>query len=845
MVSSCLHEVCICTAENEKKISFIEGLEVRSGAPVTFGAVFTKARPTSTLARSILRAVCDCNDHKPEGVEYLPLITLKLPLGGYEGYVQRGGRLVIRELILGKCGKGRKLLTNLVTQALTITDNLLTPLIVYKSNSRKPIVAESIAPSLAGTVMYWLFLLANGTWVKEMKYHLNWMFVDAEMRTGEDRLEYPERDNVILGKDGKIAIGTIQKLYNILLRTKVNRERNRSFRVTVLQGIKRGMPTVDLQFVIDSAIKHKAVLSQKKNTPEGILDYMENEVVKIIPEFLEDFGGVGSKLSHNSCSEKTLKELGPLAWCYEEFYESNHDQELTGKIKNKSSIPPRGIASLALDMSLASDNLLRMYYQPHVGVLEDRFRFDNGTVKKACHIKSMLSRSLAEPQGFVQEKTYVKFILEPLKCRTITKAPAFVNGIYKELQAHMWKSLQRRWQFSLIGEPVNIEHIKELEARTFEAMPGGRTFEDFYWVSGDYSAATDNMHMDVTYRLLRAVARQNLDWRHVMKRALVGNLISYKDCFKGMSSSDEPDDFLQTNGQLMGCIFSFIFLCVANYLLYKYTLGQVYGRDSRIYKECPVKINGDDILFKAEPKFIEQWTKNIALIGFKKSVGKNFEAKNFCTINSVYFLPDQNRSVPYLNHGFIYDMKKGVDSEMIGTDESRNSKLYLLGFADYIQYWDPNHHAEIRKNALNILLEHRKDIGWSGRSFFDLGLSSIDDDSVPMKRFRDAIAKEKAPGRSGLTMETQSSNAIYGLLTKQTFTDIRALRRQMIKENMSLLQYSRRRLIQFQENQIVERAIKGTCPIICQGQFYRARILKGRSDDNACKSLRSFAVVTG
>jgi len=705
--------------------------------------------------------------------------------------------------------------------------------------TKGPILSGNLAKSIIGSTLYWMCLGAAGTWVKEMKYQLNWSFVDSERRCCEDRLEYPERDVAIFGPDGVFSVGFIQKRFNMFLRTKTWKEKSRSLRLTVLQGIKRGMPTVDRNFILQAAEKHKKILSQVHETPNELLEFIREEVIRMIPPYKEDFGSIGSKISHKSCSEQPMANLGALCHTLSTIDScqytgappcgANIEKDMFGKEST--------FWRLILHHTLSADQLYRIHYSPHLGCVEERFRFDFSFVKKQCHYLSF-------EDDFYQEDTSVKFILEPLKCRTITKAPAFVNGIYKDLQKHLWKRLRSMWQFALIGETVTSSHVQNLWAET--AYCHAEDQEDLmYWVSGDYSAATDNMHMDVTQTILDAIMRHDPVYQKVMERALVGNWISYDKCHPSLGAEDIPADFQQTNGQLMGCIFSFPLLCLTNYLVYKYTIRQVYGKKHLLYKRCPVLINGDDILFRATPEFIDQWTKNIKLVGFEKSVGKNFEAKKFCTINSVYFLPEQDRAVPYLNHGFIYDMKKGMDTDgdLTQQEGSVNSKLYQIGFSDYFKYWDTSSMARFRHAALAALLEHRRDIGWSGRSLFDLGLEQVDTDSIGFRYFRDKVASSKAACLHGLSREVQASNVIYSLMGENIPPNIKTLKRQCLRKT-SIVYWAAKKLIGEQKKYGEERLLENRSPAGL-GQFFGATVRLRTPNciqnvEEKCKTFRSI-----
>lgn len=810
--------ICIVTDEYRRHLAHLLGTAENSKGPVRLSHCFEKSELSKHLHEPILEASCGCSKHRIPERSIFSQQNFKLPILGYEIMFSGKNMERIRSLITSETGTDHATVRNCFRDVCSLVDNLLIPLLVI---SKKPFKETALTSSIRASVFYWFFVKLQGTWVKELKYHLAWAFVDGERRAGESRLEYPERDSTILREDGKLAYGLIQKWYDIHLRTKVKKEIKRAFRLSLLQGVKRGMPTVDLNFVKETSHKHAKVLSQKQDTPKEILDFIRKEVPKLIPEYKEkEREGIGSRISHSSCSERSIGQGGALHECiaYEDScYHDLPEGAFMGPESWHIPLEDNDMRRIIISKILGFDNLSRMFFSEKLGVYEERYRFDLGAVKRTCRRRSL------DPD-YRPIDTFVKFILEPLKCRTITKAPALVNAIYGDLQQHLWKSLTKRWQFGLTGETVSKEHISNLWAETSYCFPDDHSEEEDYWVSGDYSAATDNMHMDLTEAILDSISRKSESTRHILRRALVNNQINYEGCFEGLEGEDLPAPFTQTNGQLMGCVFSFPLLCIANYLIYKYTIKQVYGTKHLLYKRVPVLVNGDDILFKASTQFIEQWTKNIALVGFSKSVGKNYEAKDFCTINSCYFLPKENKEIPFINNGFIFNKRKGVDSDTILNETSQNSALYTIGFGDYFRQWTGSCLDKYRKAALCILLEHRRDIGWSKRSFFDLGLSDVDDQTVNMRLFSSKVATARAAILIGTTKEAQASNKVITLfnLKGMELPNIKQLYKDCHSKKISLFEQSRKSLLREQKKLLTERHQAGLDPIIGQGHFYRA-----------------------
>jgi hypothetical protein len=70
-----------------------------------------------------------------------------------------------------------------------------------------------------------------------------------------------------------------------------------------------------------------------------------------------------------------------------------------------------------------------------------------------------------------------------------------------------------------------------------------------------------------------------------------------------------------------------------NYLAFKFF----------VRRKVPVRINGDDILFRATPAEYERWRDGIGELGLKLSAGKTFVHPRYMSVNSTYFWSHQKR----------------------------------------------------------------------------------------------------------------------------------------------------------------------------------------------------------
>lgn len=139
------------------------------------------------------------------------------------------------------------------------------------------------------------------------------------------------------------------------------------------------------------------------------------------------------------------------------------------------------------------------------------------------------------------------------------------------------------------------------------------------FVSGDYEAATDNLNQDVARQILISIGRRCRYVPLFVREAALSTL--------GGTLSGGGKTVTQRRGQLMGNAMSFPLLCLQNYLAFKFL----------IRRDVPVRINGDDIVFRATPEEVDSWVKGVTACGLKLSLGKtNFE-KRWFSLNSTFF----------------------------------------------------------------------------------------------------------------------------------------------------------------------------------------------------------------
>jgi len=173
------------------------------------------------------------------------------------------------------------------------------------------------------------------------------------------------------------------------------------------------------------------------------------------------------------------------------------------------------------------------------------------------------------------------------------------------------------------------------------------SFKDFtrtgeVFVSGDYESATDNLNSEVQSTILAELIMRS---RHIPRGILLHALSTF-------SSELEAEGTLyrQRRGQLMGQLLSFPLLCLVNYLTFKFCIP----------RDVPVKINGDDIVFRSTKSEADHWRQNVSRSGLTLSLGKTFESNKFFSLNSCIFESQRNRCrfVPFVRPKCIWSLKE-------------------------------------------------------------------------------------------------------------------------------------------------------------------------------------------
>jgi hypothetical protein len=250
---------------------------------------------------------------------------------------------------------------------------------------------------------------------------------------------------------------------------------------------------------------------------------------------------------------------------------------------------------------------------------------------------------------------------EALKIRVISKGPPRLYFVLKPVQQFMWRRLQRFWNFELTGRMITEQLLNQ---RFCRPAKGSR------FSSGDYSAATDELHSWVSEvicaQLIKLWEKQSgedlTDLHWLMLKALTGH--GYVNNLGEIRA--------QMRGQLMGSIISFVFLCIANITLIRMAYEKAHNVKVTL-RNLPTWVNGDDCFtVYTSSHYPPIWEALGKVMGLTKSIGKSYDSKRFGTVNSRFFQlreDGQWSMVPFVNMGLANGIKRSV---AVKTDEKEH-----------------------------------------------------------------------------------------------------------------------------------------------------------------------------
>ncbi|QGY72540.1 RNA dependent RNA polymerase [Plasmopara viticola lesion associated ourmia-like virus 10] len=230
----------------------------------------------------------------------------------------------------------------------------------------------------------------------------------------------------------------------------------------------------------------------------------------------------------------------------------------------------------------------------------------------------------------------VSTVLSAGKWRTISCPPLCDNAL-RPLHKTLYNRLSK-FDWLLRGD------AKASSFNGFTQVPGE------VFVSGDYESATDNLNMGMQKEILSALLDECVEvplgiQQHVIE-AYSGSLLR---C--GEPKCDCGLVVKQGRGQLMGQLLSFPLLCLVNYLTFLFIAGP----------DVPVRINGDDIVFRAPRGVADEWFSGVARSGLVVSKGKTLVDNKFFTLNSTPFCATSRKVtlVPFIRASVLWRGAEG------------------------------------------------------------------------------------------------------------------------------------------------------------------------------------------
>jgi len=296
----------------------------------------------------------------------------------------------------------------------------------------------------------------------------------------------------------------------------------------------------------------------------------------------------------------------------------------------------QGASNLPVSAFLGSSQLDYMVESAPGRVCEVRQRdSDRHRVEEFSRVISSLTQ--------VKRRIHVKPhpIPEPCKVRVITLGEAVPYQRLLPVQQWLWRTMSSNPTFRYTAEP-----ILDTWAEVFDPTEDVDELSGSSFVSGDFSAATDNLDPELSAFTWRCVAECSWvrdddgrvplslsGWYDLVLNGLVGHDVLYPG---------DKEATTQTWGQLMGSPVSFPILnmvnaattAVALYLFRRIEDPDVRFEPLRELAVSHCRTNGDDLFFVCPDGGYDIWQRVVTLAGLCPSLGKNYLSKDFCVMNS-------------------------------------------------------------------------------------------------------------------------------------------------------------------------------------------------------------------
>lgn len=178
------------------------------------------------------------------------------------------------------------------------------------------------------------------------------------------------------------------------------------------------------------------------------------------------------------------------------------------------------------------------------------------------------------------------------------------------------------------------------------------------FVSGDYESATDNLSTEVAELILETVLRRSTRVPPNIQALAMKSLRAEINYLVG---GQVVRVVQQRRGQLMGNYLSFPLLCLQNYLAFRFLIP----------RDVPVKINGDDIVFRATRQESDKWMQGVGALGLTLSVGKTAISSKWFSLNSCFFVARAEKDRRGVKEVKVIRMKPVMETPPTGGDFMR------------------------------------------------------------------------------------------------------------------------------------------------------------------------------
>lgn len=426
-------------------------------------------------------------------------------------------------------------------------------------------------------------------------------------------------------------------------------------RLSIIQSLiqaKGGLTKPDSEFVRYAEIKTFEKLTKPKETKESpMVDKIKNELRRTVREIFTKNG-------------KKMRYTDNAKFAYSLPSQNAHYNNSRGAygalghlLKHVEPLKLQGCKLMGFERVVNEEDDDMRESGP------DMYKVDATKLTKAVY--DFRKRVLEEAQTEIPLAVPLG-LSEPGKPRVITKGPPATYYILKPLQKFMHNHMRTLPVFELLGKTVSSRIISD-------CLPHLRSDEKI--LSGDYSDATNELEAWVTDEITDELV-YHLDLsgeeHELINKSLTQHIIQLRD----KEGKDVVQEANQVNGQLMGSILSFLWLCIANLTLVRISKEEGDG-ETYTLETLMARINGDDCLFTASLEVRSAWEDFGNIMGLKPSLGKVFWSREFCTLNSRMFIPPtklggQFSEIPFISLGLLYDIEK---STMPGKKEERVSPL--------------------------------------------------------------------------------------------------------------------------------------------------------------------------